>query len=314
MYLSAAHDRAKCCQDYSNYRKIVLQVLKYRVKNSTYPQPTKNKIRKNSTKSTMTPRNRKRQSENINKDDQTTTPDGLKENNGTKKKIRTSRGVLAGMTLAVSTLKSEEHGTNRNDSSEANSRGRNGNSSLSSYHEVCDFCQELGATVMGQVCKRTEMLVSTETAASNATQRIRKAIKKGKPIVSVEWLKECRSQKKRVDIEVFRLESIVQASMQKRAENRNDDKDDDAEQEDSLIQAEETKIKKKEKKKKDKKKKKHREEKNLSSSSKAEDGLYAARTIDLGCCCVCHELGTDKDCEWCVECPVRLQQNKDPSG
>ena len=258
----------------------------------------------------MTPRNRKRRNENINEDDQTTTPDGPKENNGTKKKIRTSsRGVLAGITLAVSTLKTEEHGTNKNDSSEANSRGRNGNSSLSSYHEVCDFCIELGATVMGQVCKRTDMLVSTGTAASNATQRIRKAIKKGKPIVSVEWLKECRSQKKRVDIEVFRLESVVQASMQKRAENGNNNEDDEDDEEDSPIEAEKNKINKKEKKKKDKKKKKksRREEKRLSSSSKVEDGSYAARTIDLGCCCVCHELGTDKDCEWCVECPATKQ-------
>lgn len=235
----------------------------------------------------MTQRNRKRhrtgqvihENQTNHADDDT---DAAKNNqNDTTNKIRTpGRAVLSGITVAVSTLKSDD-----NDDDDSQTSKNKSDASLSSYHGVCNLCKSLGAAVMGQVCKRVDVLISTETAAANATQRIRKAIKKGKPIVSVDWLQACRSQKKRLDIDAFRLESIAQNSIRKRTDNK------------SVTDLSAKKIKEENKKKQDE----------PTDNDDASDLEYATRTIDLGCCCVCHELGTDKDCEWCVECPVRLQ-------
>jgi twin BRCT domain len=36
----------------------------------------------------------------------------------------------------------------------------------------------------------------------------------------------------------------------------------------------------------------------LQSTAPEEEG----RTVDLGCCCACHELGTTSTCQWCVDC------------
>jgi len=39
-------------------------------------------------------------------------------------------------------------------------------------------------------------------------------------------------------------------------------------------------------------------------TQETEDAMHTIeeRKVDLGCCCVCHELQTTDDCEWCVDC------------
>jgi len=31
---------------------------------------------------------------------------------------------------------------------------------------------------------------------------------------------------------------------------------------------------------------------------------------ELGCCCLCHENGTTKDCEWCTDCMKNYHHEK----
>jgi hypothetical protein len=112
---------------------------------------------------------------------------------------------------------------------------------------------------------------------------IRKAQKQNKPLVSVEWLEACRKQGQKVDTESYRLESFAKkdlASPSRRkfdtdehdgGKNKDDedDDDDDDDDDDQVI-------------------------------SDANAGWTVP--ISIGCCCVCHENGTTKDCTWCMDC------------
>lgn len=185
------------------------------------------------------------------------------------KKQRTARRQpLAGIAVAVSTLKPDV----------PSEQGSTDHGPEVSYNAVCDSCKSLGAVVMAQVCKKVELLVSTVTAVKNSTQRVRKAFKRGKPIVSVEWLEACQLRGERVDIEPYRLDTKAREVTKKRTDKQ------------ELLST----------------RKKHKKsETNGLCETDAEEGFE--RTIDLGCCCVCHELGTHKDCEWCQDCSVSRQ-------
>jgi hypothetical protein len=99
---------------------------------------------------------------------------------------------LKGMVLSISTLAS-----NNCDSCQ--------DSSNTSYNEMVKACIDLGATVSNQVCKRMNVLVCTKAAVEGSTQRVRKAIKKNKPVVSVAWIEACRSEGRKLDYDSFRL-------------------------------------------------------------------------------------------------------------
>jgi hypothetical protein len=129
-----------------------------------------------------------------------------------------------------------------------------------SYNNVTLSCKELGADVKGQVCKSVQVLVCTLSAVKKATQRIRKAFKKGIPIVEVGWLEKCRLEQKRVDFETFRL---------------------DKEAEDAINNRQETIDKEK-------------------PAEEVPPDAGWSEAVTLGCCCVCHENGTEKECKWCV--------------
>ena len=97
--------------------------------------------------------------------------------------------LLKGMVVAVSTLKEEE---DRNNNTNLNS-----SSSFScSYNEICRKLKANGADVVNQVCKRVQILVCTENAVRRSTQRVRKAIKQHKPLVSVAWIDDIHTQKR----------------------------------------------------------------------------------------------------------------------
>ena len=114
-----------------------------------------------------------------------------------------SEKPLAGLVLSVSTLKDNVKTKNKNSSEEVD----NGNDNTSiSYNKVCKSCRDLGADVIDLVCKRVNILICTEAAVRQATQRVRKAIKRNKPLVSVDWVKQCRIQGRKLDFEDYRLE------------------------------------------------------------------------------------------------------------
>jgi hypothetical protein len=45
-------------------------------------------------------------------------------------------------------------------------------------------------------------------------------------------------------------------------------------------------------------------DKAVASDSSVADAVIEERTIELGCCCVCHELDDAMNCEWCTDCVV----------
>ena len=115
---------------------------------------------------------------------------------------------------------------------------------------------------MSQVCKRTQVLVCTTCAVQKATQRVRKAFKKRIPIVNVEWLERCRLEKKKLDYAAYSLDDEAKKAIDNRQETLENDK----------------------------------------STEEVDPNAGWTEAVTLGCCCVCHENGTEKECQWCTDC------------
>ena len=161
-------------------------------------------------------------------------------------------GPLNGMIVAVSTL---------------DVKGQSHADSQSSYKAVAELCESLGATITGQLHRRVSCLVCNQTAVNNATQRVRKAVKKSVPLVDVAWVRQCREQQKRVDLERFRLDDVAGKVIDSRVVK-------DSEITVTYAEADE-----------------------LPANGWSEPA-------SLGCCCVCHENGDDK-CPWCTDCNAK---------
>lgn len=165
------------------------------------------------------------------------------------KRLKRSR-PLAGKVIAVTTLA---------ESSAA--------SSPENFKTVMTLCKEAGAKASNQVHKKTFCLVASESAVAGETQRVRKAWKKGIPVVDVGWVRQC----------------VEDACLQPFGE--------------FLVGADSSK----------RKTKVGKAPKDWVASVKDDANLLReegwSKSVDLGCCCSCHET-TATDCEWCVECSV----------
>jgi len=202
-----------------------------------------------------------------------TTSSARRRNRKKRQKISQARSSvnpdkpLAGLVLSVSTLKDKVKTKIKNSSKEVDDG--NDNASIS-YNEVCQSCRDLGADVIDLVCKRVNILICTKAAVRQATQRVRKAIKRNKPLVSVDWVKQCRIKGRKVDFEDYRLEkaeNVVKNQLDQSRSSRVEDYQDD-------------------------------------SGLEAIPDSGWSEPQELGCCCVCHENGTTADCSWCVDCKV----------
>jgi hypothetical protein len=149
-------------------------------------------------------------------------------------------------------------------------KGESHSDADASFRAVSDLCASLGASVSSQVCKRVNLLVCTPSAVDNATQRVRKAYKKKIPLVDMQWLVECQKQRCKLDIDEFRLDEKAQKAIESRANKRNNPKD---------FPNESRELDK---------------EENLPEAGWSEP-------VSLGCCCVCHENGSEADCKWCTD-------------
>jgi hypothetical protein len=168
------------------------------------------------------------------------------------KRLKRSR-PLAGKVIAVTTLA---------ESSAA--------SCPENFSNVMNLCNEAGAKPSNQVHKKTFCLVASESAVAGETQRVRKAWKKGIPVVDVAWVRKC----------------VEDACLRPFGE--------------FLVGPDSSKRKTKAGKGVTKLAPKDRD------ASVTDDPLREAgwsKSVDLGCCCSCHETGVT-DCEWCVECSV----------
>jgi len=210
---------------------------------------------------------------NRNNDEQTNnktlmvrTPKRKKRKKNTQRsRASDSKKPLAGMTISVSI--SSDNTKNKH----TNSRDNDDNQTApNTYKRVCRSCRGLGADVVDLVCKRVDLLLCSDAAVQQSTQRVRKAIKRGKPLVSLNWLEQCRKQGRKIDIEEYRLDE--------NAEDTNKNRQDHL----TLVK-----------------------DKVDGSVDEAIPGAGWSEPKDLGCCCVCHENGTTADCPWCVDCPYR---------
>lgn len=77
---------------------------------------------------------------------------------------------LQGLLVAVSTLTESSNGPTE------------------SYSTLRSTCERAGIIITAQVHKRVKCVVATESAVTGQTQRVRKAWKKGIPVVSTDWL------------------------------------------------------------------------------------------------------------------------------
>lgn len=148
-----------------------------------------------------------------------------------------------------------------------------------SYNSVAKLCREAGATVTGQVHKRVCFLICTPSSVRKATQRVRKAIKKGIRLIDVTWVQRCLEENQKVDHVQFCLDHLFEPTTRQSSDQEKTDTGISDELHVSKAQA----------------------------PLEHEEGW--SEPVDLGCCCVCHENGAD-DCEWCVDCSISKQERR----
>ena len=140
------------------------------------------------------------------------------------------------------------------------------------YSQIVSLCRDLGAQTTGQVHRRVNAVIATRSAVEGNTQRVRKAWKKGIPVVSPNWIRECMKKGRSLDMGPY-------------------------------LQQEETRPEKEAKR---------REAQRLEKDNAEAHTKEQEITIDLGCCCVCHETASGRtECEWCIDCTVNLAHNKE---
>jgi len=169
-----------------------------------------------------------------------------------------------------------------------------GAAAADNYKGISELCRRLGARTTGQVHRKVDCVLASKTAVDGDTQRVRKARKKGVPVVDIEWLRNFDGGATTTYIP---FDAYVIAA---------DDKKPTA----SIIASNQTNLKQ------------------CATSEAAAAAAAAAASavpvpseiagwseaVDLGCCCVCHESGApiEDDCPWCVECSVMQEKRISP--
>jgi hypothetical protein len=131
-----------------------------------------------------------------------------------------------------------------------------------SYKEVATILASLGGKATGQVHKGLTGLICNESAVRQRTQRVRKAIKRGLPLISVDFLLDCRQANALLSLGKYELK--VEDSPEEAGSTVNDNT-------------------------------------GKTYEPAVADSQWT-EPVSLGCCCVCHENGDNAcpwcdDCE-----------------
>ena len=174
-----------------------------------------------------------------------------------KRKRAGQKHILNGLTLAVTTLDKK--------------REDNSSAAQLSWKNTIDKCKQNGAAITSQVHKRVHALIVGNAAVRNSTQRVRKALKLGIPIVDIGWIEACIKDGNRVDWADY---------------SRNDEakKAADAKKKASAAVASGAEG---------------CDVKFDVSNDDANAVSGWSEAVELDCCCVCHENG-DLECPWCT--------------
>ena len=215
------------------------------------------------------------------------------------KRIKKSLLPLKGMTIAVSA-----HQKSSTSTSPA--------SSSSSYNTISQECRDLGATVTGQVHKRVNFVICTDSAMEQNTQRVRKAMKWNIPIVKIDWIRQCKIQKRRVDYEPY----VLSVSTKKKEKAEVAEEKTPSSSKVTKRKLASTTTSKSVGDKGTINDKGEARAKKGDEAEKDEDGFVApneavggeniggwTEPVSYGCCCICHDNGTAKDCGWCKDSP-----------
>ena len=203
------------------------------------------------------------------------------DNTNTLPNKRVRRPIFLGKIFAISSL------SMGNDSSSMVSqqrrrrrRQRQHDDDDQNYKGLLSLCQSGGAKVGSQVHKKVFCVVATINAIEGKTQRVRKAWKKGIPVVQVEWVRKCLREGRLLPFG----DNLVAASSSS-PPNKN------------VMSSIE------------------RKGATLETTADDDDADYhigvssKETSLDLGCCCVCHETGK-ADCEWCINCSILIKKNE----
>ena len=187
--------------------------------------------------------------------------------------------IFNGLILALST-DNKVHQSSTTDNQSTNSCNINDNDGHDQYETLKSLKTILigaGATISPQVHKRVHYLICTQSAIDNLTQRIRQAIKRNVDIVSVDWVKKCIQDNRRVDVTSYVCNEVAREIMVEK----------EREKKASSV--------------------KHTE--GYDSDIPQDDNGGWSEPVQLDCCCVCHENGDD-NCPWCTDCNINLAKKK----
>jgi hypothetical protein len=222
---------------------------------------------------------------------------------------------LQGIVVAVSTLQNSEHqdppsSEQKNDAATLSSSSSSSAAAAAaaaaapaSYQSLSQMCRDLGATVSGQVHKRLHCVIATPAAIHHRTQRVRKANQRSVPLVDVDWIQQCQRQNQCLDLKPFLLLLLDPSSSSSSSFSLQPSS--------STTSASSSKETKKDKKSTKKQKGEEAQDDNDNTSDPVESLLMESNSssgcwsepVDCGCCCVCHENGTEQECPWCMGQP-----------
>ena len=169
----------------------------------------------------------------------------------------------------------------------------NSNDHNITYKSLVSLIREkLGATITNQVHRGVFCVVASPAAIRNPTQRIRKAWQRQVPVVTIQYIRDCQAQQTMLPIDDDYLVQPLQSSLLSS---------------NPIPITSSTATKKAAKKKKS----------SLTVPDNNDHDDYhnvPERTVDLGCCCICHDSPSDANttpCEWCIDCSYN-KNNKMP--
>lgn len=175
---------------------------------------------------------------------------------------------LAGLAFAVTTL-DIKGGKHYNDAP--------------SYKAVVAIVTSLGAKATGQVHKGLTGVICNPSAVHHQTQRVRKAIKRGLPLISVDFLHACQQKKELLDFRDFELK-VENLKTDNRSRNANNISGlDDSANADAI---------------------------NILTQVLEPRESQWSEPVGLGCCCICHE-ENDDTCPWCNDCDINKAKNQE---
>ncbi|KAL7495820.1 hypothetical protein ACHAWT_006318 [Skeletonema menzelii] len=196
--------------------------------------------------------------------------------------------IFNGLILALSTdnkvhqSSTTDHQSTKSCTSTTNSNNNNdGDDQYETLKSLKTILIGAGATISPQVHKRVHYLICTQSAIENLTQRIRQAIKRNVDIVSVDWVKNCIQEKKRVEVTSYVCNEVAREIMMEK------ERETKANTTTSSV--------------------KHNE--GYDSDIPQDDNGGWSEPVQLDCCCVCHENGDDK-CPWCTDCNINLAKKQ----